>query len=170
MRGEHSWSLLSRRPRMGSSPLARGARDGRRDAGEKLGIIPACAGSTSGQTTTASRTTDHPRLRGEHGVVGLRLGDIEGSSPLARGALRAGPLERIVGGIIPACAGSTSHPQLERLAGRDHPRLRGEHLWHRRYYGVGEGSSPLARGALFVAYDSKRRAGIIPACAGSTIW
>jgi hypothetical protein len=33
------------------------------------GIIPACAGSTSKNTQSYPIVGDHPRLRGEHGLI-----------------------------------------------------------------------------------------------------
>ena len=112
-------------------------------------IIPAYAGSTRRLERDARLRRDHPRMRGEHEHVR--------------------PQESRRDGIIPACAGSTmtkddrreaqegsspharGAPRCEernRKRGRDHPRMRGEHL---------------ARVRLQVPVE-----GIIPACAGST--
>ena len=91
---------------------------------------------------------DHPRVRGEHWspVDGVVLDP--GSSPRARGALRRRAEEPNLGGIIPACAGSTSVLLVVSPEQRDHPRVRGEHRpeggEERRWVG----SSPRARGAL----------------------
>ena len=53
---------------------------------------------------------DHPRMRGEHVEVTEGEIDAMGSSPHARGA-REAPAQTVgVGGIIPACAGSTTAP------------------------------------------------------------
>ena len=46
--------------------------------------------------------------------------------------------------------------------------MRGEHPAVDPYVGKGAGSSPHARGALPLAIGAPDRAGIIPACAGST--
>ena len=139
-------------------------------AHRQLGIIPACAGSTvsalihetlsagssphargapQARGRAASRSWDHPRMRGEH--------------------LRAVAVRPVEEGIIPACAGSTSpgvgmwpshkgsspHARgaldtygRQRPRRGDHPRMRGE---HRR-----------------IAQENAREIGIIPACAGST--
>ena len=116
--------------------------------GEERGIIPACAGSTTGGTTRDSARWDHPRMCGEHLVVNAKKATDKGSSPHVRGA-RLGLLLRVHwGGIIPACAGSTQDDGRPAEAGRDHPRMCGEHV------GQGEGQGPPE--------------GIIPACAGST--
>ena len=135
---------------------------------DSLGIIPACAGSTTTTTWTSWPTRDHPRMRGEHPSV-ARIG---------------GPLA----GIIPACAGSTAQGFRPRLSVWDHPRMRGEHivtgldlnLPHGSSPHAGEHivamyfftirarSSPHARGALSETGGRKPVRGIIPACAEST--
>ena len=74
----------------------------------------------------------------------------------------------VLRGIIPACAGSTLHPCQNLLEIEDHPRLRGEHAMCLGGGKLGEGSSPLARGALHVRIIYVNGKGIIPACAGST--
>ena len=92
----------------GSSPHVRGARRVGMDAAVFRGIIPACAGSTRTPNTRAVRRRDHPRMCGEHcrqSGIRIRHG---GSSPHVRGALRRRPIRGSCGGIIPACAGSTT--------------------------------------------------------------
>ena len=145
-------------------------RDRLRRREDVLGIIPACAGSTTltyeRDVTIAGSSphargaracgsilippkVDHPRMRGEH--------------------LERGRKAKVADGIIPACAGSTelelnktgsftgSSPHARGARDRscpsnarswDHPRMRGEHASGRR--------------------PSRRDPGIIPACAGST--
>ena len=107
LRGEHSkdnrWLLTT----WGSSPLARGARGGVELFGHIAGIIPACAGSTRTPCEASLPARDHPRLRGEHAVAHHPRVPDPGSSPLARGALRATVRWCTLRRIIPACAGST---------------------------------------------------------------
>ena len=133
-----------------------------------LGIIPACAGSTSESLQYRRKTRDHPRMRGEHNdSSSLRTVD-PGSSPHARGAPRwpcRCPSPR---GIIPACAGSTPWHSRVSARGRDHPRMRGEHRRARAGGSSCAGSSPHARGALDTYPALPKLEGIIPACAGST--
>ena len=58
----------------GSSPHVRGARGERIRQSHGLGIIPACAGSTTGRAYKTTRRRDHPRMCGEHfSVVELSM-------------------------------------------------------------------------------------------------
>ena len=168
VRGEHTVATAACRPPTGSSPRARGAPGGRQRVSLAAGIIPACAGSTASATVRPMTVRDHPRVRGEHSwsfsAVALRIG----SSPRARGAQWLAVQHVGDGGIIPACAGSTAQPRPAHGCGRDHPRVRGEHVPAVGEVGHGLGSSPRARGALDFTLRRGSRFGIIPACAGST--
>ena len=66
VRGEHSRDQLLHPATRGSSPRARGALSGDLDDELGLGIIPACAGSTSTPPVSLRCCGDHPRVRGEH--------------------------------------------------------------------------------------------------------
>ena len=66
MRGEHSAHEIGYWSRRGSSPHARGTRQGARKGTRPVGIIPACAGNTHPSTWTHCPQWDHPRMRGEH--------------------------------------------------------------------------------------------------------
>ena len=65
-------------------------------------------------------------MRGEQPVTAKKYAQDIGSPPHARGA--AGPASGIyyVGGITPACAGSSYWVRWLNRGGRDHPRMRGE--------------------------------------------
>ena len=92
-----------------------------------------------------------------------------GSSPHVRGARNATAAESPSSGIIPACAGSTEST-LKRLVIRgDHPRMCGEHVTVARIHIIPSGSSPHVRGARRAGARPVCGAGIIPACAGSTV-
>ena len=152
----------------GSSPHVRGALRKQVDKGRKLGIIPACAGSTGAWPVHARPHRDHPRMCGEH--LGLynpsRLS--WGSSPHVRGA-RVGIASILSDcGIIPACAGSTLYEAITTVLERDHPRMCGEHRKLARKSYSQMGSSPHVRGALPRRRNIRITRGIIPACAGST--
>ena len=151
-----------------SSPRARGAQLNHVQREPPRGIIPAYAGSTSPRRACTPSAGDHPRMCGEH--IGSAFLNVtpKGLSPHSRGALpRSGPTPP-PSGIIPACAGSTQSPCVDRRRRWDHPRMRGEHQGAQSA-GVGRvGSSPHARGARSDDWDDGVEVGIIPACAGST--
>ena len=71
-------------------------------------------------------------------------------------------------GIIPACAGNTFAPTLNRADTRDHPRVCGEHFHNNRNVRTGMGSSPRVRGTRRLRLPGFFLPGIIPACAGNT--
>ena len=153
----------------GSSPRARGALCQSTAQRQHQGIIPACAGSTATPTRWRPGGRDHPRVRGEHNRRRWEMVMAWGSSPRARGAHRHGPADHPGGGIIPACAGSTPTSSSVYGGRRDHPRVRGEHLACQQNRSWMRGSSPRARGALLQVGSRVAQAGIIPACAGSTV-
>ena len=168
MRGEHSQQVFCPSPLRGSSPHARGARAAGTAGEVQVGIIPACAGSTSSAILISFSSRDHPRMRGEHALSLLGLPHIAGSSPHARGAPIPEGESFLLCGIIPACAGSTWCYQCDCAKSGDHPRMRGEHVGRMNDLMQTQGSSPHARGAPRRCRGRPRRAGIIPACAGST--
>ena len=170
MRGEHALSDVDRLVAEGSSPRARGARLMGRLSQWQPGIIPACAGSTCQGSFEACQGRDHPRVRGEHTIWVSNASSTPGSSPRARGAQELVEAVETVLGIIPACAGSTPHAALYGIRERDHPRVRGEHSMGMIGPVPSAGSSPRARGALGSPRGTGQHGGIIPACAGSTIF
>ena len=107
MRGEHGSIAGSSSEAGGSSPHARGARVVHHHAPLRVGIIPACAGSTPVWGCGCTTGRDHPRMRGEHSDTAGRRRGAAGSSPHARGALTNINSINPTKGIIPACAGST---------------------------------------------------------------
>ena len=113
---------------------------------------------------------DHPRMCGEHLSFMAFLMVSAGSSPHVRGARHH--LHKIATrhGIIPACAGSTFNASFGALQNRDHPRMCGEHAQGQWAAEVRVGLSPHVRGAHRRQPQLRQRAGIIPACAGSTCW
>ena len=168
MRGEHQSQYYRICGSVGSSPHARGAHRRVRAVARGQGIIPACAGSTVAGNLLLGRAEDHPRMRGEHSPIACTSAVPTGSSPHARGALRGAAGVGRRGGIIPACAGSTSLLAAHRRRMGDHPRMRGEHSVASFRWSSAEGSSPHARGALHRRLRAYKHHGIIPACAGST--
>ena len=169
MRGEHETASASAMAMAGSSPHARGALCSSGLALGSMGIIPACAGSTSHLRRGVFHGWDHPRMRGEHGGSAGSGYVPSGSSPHARGARASFAASHVVLGIIPACAGSTIKAYNQTWYIWDHPRMRGEHRCFTTLATSNTGSSPHARGAPASTTATRPTRGIIPACAGSTL-
>ena len=133
----------------GSSPLARGLQPALRDDRRPQRIIPARAGFTLRRLDRRVGGGDHPRSRGVYPHVADAVAGAQGSSPLARGLLKA-------------VADLTTTIE-------DHPRSRGVYRTPRSSISLAWGSSPLARGLLFRREDIEELLGIIPARAGFTL-
>ena len=131
----------------GSSPHVRGAQNLLPIMQDLDGIIPACAGSTKGAFGIQGRHWDHPRMCGEHALNEMKIPREVGSSPHVRGARGSCVVPERVGGIIPACAGSTKGSMTVKSTLRDHPRMCGEHKKIKGITGGAAGSSPHVRGA-----------------------
>ena len=134
----------------------------------RVGIIPAYAGSTICAYRIHTGSRDHPRVCGEHLWRGRYTMLEWGSSPRMRGARPSTSRNVRKIGIIPAYAGSTTCRSRPCWMGGDHPRVCGEHPPVLSRQAGFSGSSPRMRGALGKRRVGVRRAGIIPAYAGST--
>ena len=86
IRGEHFREVGTLIFDEGSSPHTRGAPNGGESIAEKVGIIPAYAGSTPTTSSRCPPSPDHPRIRGEHESLGQWSRREMGSSPHTRGA------------------------------------------------------------------------------------
>ena len=126
--GEYSINDRLMTCNLGSSPLARGVLGPTDLPCSHRRIIPACAGSTRNSYCTDCSNRDHPRLRGEYGMMELEYKDGQGSSPLARGVPKIPDQANCKRRIIPACAGSTTSARSAAFSIEDHPRLRGEYF------------------------------------------
>ena len=167
-RGEHFHVVLVVSHSPGSSPLARGTLLGYGVGLGGYGLIPARAGNTIGENCGEPFDGAHPRSRGEHLTLTLRLALCLGSSPLARGTLKNGRWNRGAFGLIPARAGNTCLRPERQWARWAHPRSRGEHSVALSSAGSLRGSSPLARGTLTSHLAGVAIPGLIPARAGNT--
>ena len=139
----------------GSSPLARGTpKEGRNNHAHHR-LIPARAGNTASSGTSWLTGTAHPRSRGEHLRISLKVPSRTGSSPLARGTQFPISTCRNPLRLIPARAGNTRLASLRDCEWEAHPRSRGEHTSRGNLERPHDGSSPLARGTPwpFIAQD-----------------
>ena len=168
--GEHSPHDLPGAPHQGSSPRVRGTRPHRPRWHSGQGIIPACAGNTWTEGLRPGDAGDHPRVCGEHSGEGGEPEPKSGSSPRVRGTLRDGLGSCLHAGIIPACAGNTAYVLSAFSSSRDHPRVCGEHELPELRQAAIRGSSPRVRGTPPAQPIRLLLAGIIPACAGNTLW
>ena len=132
------------------------------------GIIPALAGNTEILPDTIAPGRDHPRSRGEYGLIKLEFHYEAGSSPLSRGIQGAIKVPIRVHGIIPALAGNTVWRHLRQAPVEDHPRSRGEYPECSSHDLLPIGSSPLSRGIRKLVIQPHSLARIIPALAGNT--
>ena len=87
IRGEHTVAIDPKDDWEGSSPHTRGARLNSFGLRDWCGIIPAYAGSTIPFLALLMLSWDHPRIRGEHLMLGAIAEAVGGSSPHTRGAL-----------------------------------------------------------------------------------
>ena len=93
-----------------------------------------------------------------------------GSSPRVRGTRGKRPDAQQLHGIIPACAGNTIRRRSPTGRSRDHPRVCGEHATAPVSLPTRMGSSPRVRGTPTTRRPPPPTRGIIPACAGNTVW
>src|SRR5690606_22513330 len=168
VRGEHASVFVANPADAGSPPRARGAPPRHPSTRGEARITPACAGSTARPPHRCHGWTDHPRVRGEHGLGRGAGGEPGGSPPRARGARYAPIPPRTAPRITPACAGSTGSGDANGADTADHPRMRGEHDFSEVPPSIRWGSPPRARGAPFPQPPGTPERRITPACAGST--
>ena len=93
-----------------------------------------------------------------------------GSSPRVRGKLTASDGRPLMSGLIPACAGKTLITIRSSLHPRAHPRVCGENRLALRKEIHQNGSSPRVRGKRSGCVLVVGELGLIPACAGKTVW
>ena len=132
------------------------------------GITPAHAGKSSSLFRNWRCTRDHPRSRGEKWVLLVRPDLGQGSPPLTRGKDRGGNGFDGFVGITPAHAGKS--PSAWTTAGfwRDHPRSRGEKVFHGASSFRRGGSPPLTRGKDIAILNANMDKRITPAHAGKS--
>ena len=151
----------------GSSPLARGTGPLARPAASCPRFIPAGAGNSNQLDSKNRRRAVHPRWRGEQdGISALEL-IFSGSSPLARGTGHAGRLRDRLYRFIPAGAGNRHKPLWIKCCPSVHPRWRGEQAADVDGGDFCAGSSPLARGTVFITDAEAQKIRFIPAGAGN---
>ncbi len=153
---------------IGSSPRPRGTHRRWCHRRRVCRFIPAPAGNTGWGGATETRSTVHPRARGEHCPVEDLANAVSGSSPRPRGTLDRKRERRPVVRFIPAPAGNTGRERQRHADRPVHPRARGEHEGPPNASAGKAGSSPRPRGTRSrTGYRSPGNR-FIPAPAGNT--
>ena len=147
--GEHASASSGLMAVMGSSPRMRGTPPHAHKKIFQRGIIPAYAGNTWYFPAGIYRIEDHPRVCGEHPILGHSPARVTGSSPRMRGTLRIAFAKLGKPRIIPAYAGNTDLGVMHK------PKQ-------------AQGSSPRMRGTQRHVKPAGQSRGIIPAYAGNT--
>jgi len=130
-------------------------------------FIPAGAGNGCPQYIRSLPTPVHPRRRGERSVNASQASRVVGSSPQARGTVRAGNMADIPGRFIPAGAGNGQALAADSLHAAVHPRRRGERYIRDGFPYQKIGSSPQARGTGTGRTSGGDSTRFIPAGAGN---
>ena len=107
---------------------------------------------------------------GENSGTLLKTFSVTGSSPRVRGKLHDLARAARDRGLIPACAGKTFPRSRDLALCGAHPRVCGENSFERLARLLNRGSSPRVRGKLLRPSLSYLNCGLIPACAGKTIY
>ena len=171
----------------GSSPRVRGTllRLGSPEVVSRF--IPACAGNIVTLAVDASISAVHPRVCGEHLLVGVSVDAAYGSSPRVRGTslgwIQISPAARFIPAcagtyaarhfchgiprFIPACAGNMCSVWRTQPSCPVHPRVCGEHDEHTGETNFLSGSSPRVRGTSPWFFPPPCPCRFIPACAGN---
>ena len=126
IRGENASRSMAFCLVFGTSPHTRGKPAHPEPNGAMLRNIPAYAGKTPWDAPTLMPPTEHPRIRGENLLIGLRVWGQTGTSPHTRGKLDTYAHLWETGRNIPAYAGKTPFAGLLVPILPEHPRIRGE--------------------------------------------
>ena len=125
-RGEKSSSRSWKSVFPGSPPHTRGKDSLLLIGTASRRITPAHAGKSDSELFSSSECWDHPRTRGEKGLIGDLKNDIRGSPPHTRGKVCLARPHTGRAGITPAHAGKSTYSFQAQQADEDHPRTRGE--------------------------------------------
>ena len=169
VRGEHPAPTPAEHPGGGSAPRARGTPTPAEPRRGPHRISPACAGNTVTVSPSHRRTTDQPRVRGEHLFDHVKPRGEHGSAPRARGTRSRPHAPGRRRRISPACAGNTGGHRARQAVRADQPRVRGEHGLVSCAALSRGGSAPRARGTRKLIWMMCKSLRISPACAGNTL-
>ena len=166
--GNHRLRLALYSFASGSPPRVREPQPIPHQSGQLPGITPACAGTTVIGCQHMLSPQDHPRVCGNHAVTLNATPSYLGSPPRVREPLYSSPSASRSLRITPACAGTTRQPDLLYRLDEDHPRVCGNHRPEDCQRMGDRGSPPRVREPPEFIVAVRHRAGITPACAGTT--
>ena len=167
IRGERAGPGSDRTKPVGSSPHARGTRQGLTREPGRHRFILACAGNACAGRPRLPQSAVHPRMCGECLPAASTTSILIGSSPHVRGTPPGYRLPAAQRRSIPACAGNALDGISRKAVNTVHPRMRGEHRTYSFTTRVTTGSSPHVRGTLLQDRERLPPERFIPACAGN---
>ncbi len=167
MCGERSSVACVHTVPIGSSPHARGTRQGLTREPGRHRFILACAGNACAGRPRLPQSAVHPRMCGECLPAASTTSILIGSSPHVRGTPPGYRLPAAQRRSIPACAGNALDGISRKAVNTVHPRMRGEHRTYSFTTRVTTGSSPHVRGTLLQDRERLPPERFIPACAGT---
>ena len=159
--GENPPSASAKVTTSGSSPRGRGKRFAASVRNRPAGLIPARAGKTWDNISSAVSSAAHPRAGGENHRMSAAAQDALGSSPRGRGKLNGTQRSYVSNGLIPARAGKTRGVGFRRRSRPAHPRAGGENQISAQEFNEALGSSPRGRGKHFLTCAFIERIGQI---------
>ncbi len=168
IRGEHAPKRIMPAASLGPPPHSRRALDPRQAAPRPQGTTPAFAESTHRDRRPRCSSRDHPRIRGEHVILGGDADVDQGPPPHSRRAPVGCVRGRGEEGTTPAFAESTASSATDRRMTRDHPRIRGEHNRALTNWLMRGGPPPHSRRAPSSSRGRRRGRRTTPAFAEST--
>ena len=166
--GEHEAQDIEAVFLFGSSPRMRGTHADVRKRIMRDRFIPAYAGNTTAIGCRTCCQAVHPRVCGEHSIGPGRSPMSNGSSPRMRGTHFHVRVVFPHVRFIPAYAGNTRCLASASRLSAVHPRVCGEHPYHRDVVDTQFGSSPRMRGTRQPARGGNHIIRFIPAYAGNT--
>ena len=167
IRGERAGPGSDRTKPVGSSPHARGTRQGLTREPGRHRFILACAGNACAGRPRLPQSAVHPRMCGECLPAASTTSILIGSSPHVRGTPPGYRLPAAQRRSIPACAGNALDGISRKAVNTVHPRMRGERSRKTGERAPVGGSSPHARGTRQADHLNRIVQRFIPAYAGN---
>ena len=131
-------------------------------------ITPAHAGKSVRRIDCRKIYRDHPRTRGEKGMLNRKSSSPQGSPPHTRGKADSSAFSEYSSRITPAHAGKSRFTARISTITEDQPRTRGEKQYNAHGQYRFRGSPPHTRGKDAYGGKKENKARITPAHAGKS--